>query len=204
MKQAVALFFAVVAVVLIGIWSRSVGQQQAPVYPATDQRFCVDANGDGRLDISDATTLLNYLFVGNSTPYCVAQDVSLDRFASREDLDALRARVEVLESRQATASRIATGSYTGDGSDRLIETGLPGNVRFAQVWVKGQGARLFGLTGTKSDGMPGSDGTAFGISLSGSNFMVDATVLTDEGNPISTGLNDRGLAYAWLAFSTEE
>jgi hypothetical protein len=137
MKRNFVLLFILLTVFFMGNWGRSVGGQKAPLSPSTDHHFCADANGDGRLDVSDAVRILNFLFVGSSTPYCVAQDISLDRFASREDLGALKTRVEALESRLATASLAATGSYTGDGKNRRpIETGLPGPVRFVQLWSR--------------------------------------------------------------------
>jgi len=62
--------------------------------PATDERFCADSNGDGVVDLSDAVTILSYLFTGlGGEPYCVAQGVGLDQFATREDLEGLRAEL---------------------------------------------------------------------------------------------------------------
>ena len=58
---------------------------------ATDHRFCADADGDGRVQIGDAITILNYLFAGQGVaPYCIAQERGLDHLASRDELVALR------------------------------------------------------------------------------------------------------------------
>jgi hypothetical protein len=69
--------------------------------PATDERFCADANGDGSVDISDAVNILNHLFTGSGAPpYCIAQDLSLDdRYASRSGLAEAVARISQLEAR---------------------------------------------------------------------------------------------------------
>jgi hypothetical protein len=91
----------------------------------TDERFCSDVNGDGKLDVSDPVTLLNYLFQGTSTPYCVAQGISLEHVST--GLQALSERMNALERK---TPEIATGSYLGDGSaSRLIDTGLDGRIQ---------------------------------------------------------------------------
>ena len=46
--------------------------------PATDERFCADANGDGEITIDDPILTLNYLFLGRGEPYCVEDEISLD------------------------------------------------------------------------------------------------------------------------------
>ena len=51
---------------------------------ATDERFCADSNGDGGVDISDAITILDYLFTGQGgPPCCIAAGVSIDGFVTR-------------------------------------------------------------------------------------------------------------------------
>jgi formylglycine-generating enzyme required for sulfatase activity len=61
---------------------------------ATDERFCADSNGDGGVDISDAITILNYLFTGQGcAPYCIAGGVSIDGFVTRiAELEGLLTR----------------------------------------------------------------------------------------------------------------
>ncbi len=176
--------------------------------PATDKRFCADSNGDGSLDVADAVNVLNFLFTGSSTPYCIAQDASLDKFATREDLQALQARVESLEASSRTAGLVATGSYAGDGRNgRIIETGLAGKLRAVQLWAKEDNANNSHLSITdKVDTMAGTGcrGT-YGLSLNGGNFVVDSTfLLPGSATPYGSTLNQVGLTYEWVAVASPE
>ena len=136
MRKAAAVFLSLGFLVVWFTLQRFFLSAQGPQQPLTDSHFCVDANGDGRLDVSDAVTILNFLFVGTSTPYCVAQGTSLDNFATRDDLNALKVRLDALESSARSVGSIATGTYDGDGKqDRVIDTGLRGSVRFVRVWA---------------------------------------------------------------------
>jgi len=78
----------------LGNLSRSGGQQAGP---ALDQRFCADVDGNGVLDLTDAVTILNYLYLGTATPYCVAQNVSLEDLIDRvEELESKAGGIKYL------------------------------------------------------------------------------------------------------------
>ena len=52
---------------------------------ATDERFCADSNGDGGVDMSDALTILNYLFTGQGgPPSYLSRHVVENRASSRQ------------------------------------------------------------------------------------------------------------------------
>jgi hypothetical protein len=92
MKRVIG--YAVVLAVAIGlVWAgslrRSGGEQS--YQGRLDNQFCMDANGDGGVDISDAVGILSHLFLG-STPAgsCVAQGFSPDeRFVNEGQADAI-------------------------------------------------------------------------------------------------------------------
>jgi hypothetical protein len=126
-----------VAIVLLGVplGVRAVGE------PATDERFCADSNGDGEVNITDSLDILNFLFNGTSTPYCIAQGQPLPAFATREELGELQAQIDTLQQRVTNVPRLVSGSYVGDGNDpRTIETGVTGTIR--SLWVAGRCARV--------------------------------------------------------------
>jgi len=92
MRKVLASVLAVNALLLATrVWQELPVAQGGGGGPATDQRFCADSNGDGAVDMSDAITILSYLFTGlGGPPYCIAEGVGLDQFATKEELAALR------------------------------------------------------------------------------------------------------------------
>ena len=92
MRRDACWFIVVVSVVVLGNLRSSDGQKAEAPAPATDERYCADSNGDGRLDISDAVDILQFLFTGESVPHCVAAGEGLDGFATQADLTALEER----------------------------------------------------------------------------------------------------------------
>jgi hypothetical protein len=206
MKRDALWASALILAVVLGSWSQGRGVQ--PGLPLTDERFCSDSNGDGRLDVSDAVTVLQYLFQGTSTPYCVAQEVGLEEFANSSALLALTERVATLEAASRKAASIASGSYIGDGTNgRVIETGLTGTVRSVRIWVDlvdcGNERGLHCVTNhmEKTHSMPPGVAQGWGrVEMSGPNFVVDRLwelfPRFDSGGP-----NDSGLVYHWVAFA---
>ncbi len=97
MRRLLIVALLINTLLLVGLVGREMGvfAQAGAGGPATDERFCADANGDGAIDLSDAVTILNHLFTGQGTPpYCIAQEISL---ASMEDrLVKLAERVDAL------------------------------------------------------------------------------------------------------------
>lgn len=98
---------------------------------------------------------------------------------------------------------IATGSYTGDGTNgRVIATGLPGLLKFARVvgGLLGGGTPEAIKYAGMSPGFPAgfvlTSGSLFGtgFTLAGSTFIIDDT--GTGGN-----LNAVGVDYYWIAGS---
>jgi hypothetical protein len=119
----------IVNALLLGVraWQELPVAQGGAGVPATDDRFCADSNGDGILDMSDAVTVLNFLFNGQgSPPYCIAQGTSLDQFATLDDLQALRdeltPRLDVLEGDTTVADLTARVDAL---SDRILKLEVP-------------------------------------------------------------------------------
>jgi hypothetical protein len=175
-----------------------------PGGPLTDSRFCADADGDGRLDIGDAVNILNHLFIGTATPYCIAEGTSLAGFARQADLQVLQARVTVLEGELAGRSHVITGSYSGDGTrGRLVETGAPGRLRALRIQLRSEAGNYYHEATTKLDAMPGSIGTGSpAVSLEGNAFRIDARVPQGD-TPVSRNLNIAGREYVWEAHLTQ-
>jgi hypothetical protein len=95
----------VVGLVWVGSFGRSGGEQ--PYAGRFDSQFCMDANGDGGVDISDAVGILSHLFLG-STPVgsCVAQNLSLDdRYVRKSEPIA----GDMLADGSVTAQKIGLG-----------------------------------------------------------------------------------------------
>ena len=66
--------------------------------PLLDDRYCADSNGDGSVDVSDAVTVLNYLFGDVAPPpYCIAQSISLE-----DQLAELESRIASVEATATT------------------------------------------------------------------------------------------------------
>lgn len=174
--------------------------------PLTDNRFCTDADGNGRLDIGDAVNILNYLFNGTATPHCIAQDVSLDRFATRDDLEALQARLATVEVDVKRRSLVVTGTFMGDGTQgRIFDTGMPGKVRSVQLYGKQAEVTGYIDIAEKTETMQGNLSTGdAGFSIDGNRFILDARFRRADGITVSTALNLPGLLYNWVAHLTEE
>ena len=101
-------YAVVLSALVVGVWFEWGGQTggQQEKEPLFDSRFCSYANGDGQLDISDAVTILSFLFTGGEPPYCVAQNLSLDnRFVNEGQPGAI------------TAAMIADGSVSPEKID---------------------------------------------------------------------------------------
>lgn len=174
--------------------------------PAIDERFCADTNGDGRLDIADAVTTLEYLFNGTATPYCIAQS-ALPPFATRDEADALRAELQTLREDLKAVPRYVSGKYLGDGTvDRTIETGITGTIR--SFWIGGRCPEVTipnctrredyflgsWVSGEMDPGLTLTLGsvTAMGTRLSGSDLIV---------TQVHNYLN---YEYIWMALATPE
>jgi hypothetical protein len=56
---------------LVEIESRALGEPCAPPPPVGTEFLRGDANGDGKVDLSDGVRVLNYLFLGNATIECL-------------------------------------------------------------------------------------------------------------------------------------
>lgn len=92
------IFYAVLISVLVGmVWFGSIGRSggQNKDGPALDERFCADANGDGKVDISDPIWILEHLFLGGrEPPWCIAQGLPAcaycdDRYVNEGQPDAI-------------------------------------------------------------------------------------------------------------------
>jgi len=143
MSKRFVLILAAVAFFLVLISLKPSGGRADPL---TDERFCVDTNGDGKLDLTDAVTILNYLYTGTATPYCIAQNASLDDIYDR--LNQLEGAVMTLENHslvrrtflpvrckglQGTFGvdfvKVADlGTFTKSKSDTLIEAVYSGRI----------------------------------------------------------------------------
>lgn len=206
MKRDIPWAITVVAIFILGVAGRSGGQigQEGPL---RDERFCADANGDGSLNVTDAVTILQYLFVGNTTPYCVAQETSLSDFATRAEVNALRAEIEALKGLTSSKAGAHQGGFTGDGTNgRLIETGLEGEI--ISLWIANRcpepvrpnctNREYFSETRV-SRGM--ASGAAAGVHqrvfLRGADFEVNHVI---DGK---AGANEPGLEYTWFAIVGE-
>jgi len=193
MKKRIVWVVSLAAILFLAGVLTKAGQISTP---ATDQRFCADANGDGQLDISDAMTVLNFLFTSSSTPYCIAQRQSLP-FATRTEVEQLRAELQLLSEQVSAAPRIYSGKYIGDGSpEQLIETKAPGAIRI--VWISGRcpattplsctNRWYFHYTYISTDMEPGFPAISDNHSrLEGPNFVVKER------------FNERDLEYVWTA-----
>ena len=143
MRKVLVIVLAVNALLLaVRAWQELPVAQGGAGGPATDQRFCADSNGDGTVDMSDAITILSYLFTGlGEPPYCIAQGVGLDQFATKEELAALREELlaEVNSVRQLTPTE-EEREILGHMSIEQLPTDDEGNtaktVRFTGVNVQ--------------------------------------------------------------------
>ena len=75
MKRVFALVFISLVFTIGFVGESSLAAQE--VGPLMDERFCADSNGDGRLDISDPVTALEYLFGSGRGPYCLESGVNI-------------------------------------------------------------------------------------------------------------------------------
>jgi hypothetical protein len=147
-----------------------------------------DVNCDGKVDIADAVSLIQWQFTGGAPPCALAQD----NFATRDDLGALASRVAALEGANKHDAKVATGVYTGDGTtNRILQTGLSGRIRSLSV---SGGSHLGTFAATITDQTP-LQGI---LLLDGANFIIPGS----DGSPGQ--LNFSGLRYAWIAFSTQD
>ena len=89
MKKLAAYLFVLAVGIVIGRLgeqprTRAEGETSGP---ATDERFCADADGDGNLTITDAIVILNFLFRGSGVPYCVEQGLGIGDVPPRQDVE---------------------------------------------------------------------------------------------------------------------
>ena len=151
-----------------------------------------DVNCDGKVNISDAISIIQYQFNGGPEPCALAQD----NFATRDELNALAARIVPLEAAAKRAGAIATGSYVGNGTvGRTITTGLSGKLRNVQITIESTEAHPFE---ERLDVQLGNENRN-GITLSGPDFIV----ATEHADFVPI-LNGSGRKYYWLAVSTPE
>ncbi|HVR74850.1 MAG TPA: hypothetical protein VMT52_10980 [Planctomycetota bacterium] len=202
MRKLSAVLLGVVTL-LVWCYCRGmfVDAQAGPGQPAADSRFCADSNGDGVLNIADAVTVLDYLFNGTATPYCIAQSQSLP-FATRDETETLRADLQSLREQLKSVPRYYSGKYTGDGTNnRIITTGASGTIGI--LWIEWQkDSDPFHAAWISSEVDPkwrmsnGGD-----IVLDGPNFVVFGRARNGDG----IGLyNERNDEYFWHALVTSE
>jgi uncharacterized protein DUF1566 len=82
-----------------------------------------DVNCDGRVDLSDAISIIQYSFYGGTSPCALAQD----NFATKDELAALAARVDWIANQAIpTPDRRSEGRFqdNGDGTVTDLLTGL--------------------------------------------------------------------------------
>ena len=148
-----------------------------------------DVNCDGKINISDAISIIQYQFNGGPEPCALAQD----NFATKEDVAAIASRVATLEGKKFAAS----GRYTGDGKyPRRFPTNLTGKLHEVQIYYKGgeftndwshqQEPRLR---------LAADNLTSNGIVLEGSDFIIQDSAYRQ---------NDTGGLYGWVAVSVPE
>ena len=130
MKRLIVVALFVNAFLLAGrFWQELPANAGGTPLGLMDNQFCADADGNGNLDMSDAITILNYLFLGTGQPYCLAVASS-----PLERIEALEARVGELEDvprfvsasstsphqlgRQGEWTNIDFGTTSGDGELR--------------------------------------------------------------------------------------
>jgi len=172
----------------------SVQGQGAP----SESIHCADANGDQRVDVSDAIGILNYLFVGEHTPHCIAEGSGV---VGRAEYDALLARVEALEAEVQRTPRFVTGRYEGDGTDRrMVETGLPGTPEFVRVFRSDgpEGAVFGSWNETLLNVWSGMGDNVFGLEPVDGGFWVNDTY-SNATTTWENGMNMRGTQYFWVA-----
>jgi hypothetical protein len=159
-----------------------------------------DVNCDGKVDVSDAIYTLQFLFAHGPAPCALAQD----NFATKDDLNALSARVAAMEASAKGFGNIAAGRYIGDGqTSRTIETGLPGQILYVRVfrrYVQNIASRNdYRTWAVRIDKMADKVmETENGASLdfSANNFIVY------PGKTSGEGLNEKDVEFTWVAFST--
>ena len=104
---------------------------QGATGPATDRRFCADPNGDGIVDLSDAVTILNFLFIGGSPgPCCMRNSLPRGRLPATGQTNCFGADPLGIDPNDHPAEVLDcnTGEYPGqDGASR---SGCPYNERF--------------------------------------------------------------------------
>jgi hypothetical protein len=139
-----------------------------------------DVNCDGRVDLSDAISIIQYSFYGG-TPPCA--------LASQEDIEA---RITALETASKKEASVATGTYVGDGKfPRTITTGLQGKVVSVQIFQAGVDHPNVEMIA--SQGLSNSAR----ITTSGGDFILNNT----SGFEF---LNLTGQTLRWIAFTSPE
>lgn len=137
-----------------------------------------DVNCDNRVDIADAIALITWQFGGGPKPCALAQD----NFATRADLNALSTRVAALEALNRNDAKVASGTYTGDGTaSRAVPTGLAGKLRYLSI-----DAIDSGIAATVTDQTHDPNLLIF----NGADFVIP-----------NVQLNTPGTKYAWIALS---
>jgi len=197
MKKLIVIALFLNAVLLAGRFWQELPANAA--MPATDSRFCADTNGDGKIDLSDAVTVLNHLFTGTATPYCIAQGVSLDDFVTRDELDAELAAlqgllgmsriktVEIPSSGSVMDGTRTAGSITIDApADGFVFVTASGMVQLAGKTDDGYSSIRVAVSETES--LEAANATRFylGASISG-NYEIPYAVT--RLFPVSRGSN---------------
>ena len=209
MKRDILWAATVIFVFVMGGGVGHSGGQEEPASPLLDERFCADASGDGKLDITDAVTILQYLFQGTTTPYCIAEGSALADFATRAELESLRTEIENLQQDSARSLRPHWGTYTGDGTnDRVISTGIEGEIVSLQIaW---RCARVVPGSCTLREhykdesritlGMaPGTGMETSAVFLDGPDFVINHSRPHPETGENSSGRNEAAFEYVWFA-----
>ena len=110
-KKDLVWFCAIVLVVMFGNWKEAKSGAEDPAVCGTPETFKADANGDGRLDITDPVRVLRYLFRGEEAPVCFAQEGDPDLAAAfaalQADVEAMRAELASVQDSLPTAEGVA-------------------------------------------------------------------------------------------------
>lgn len=202
MRKLSAVLLSVVTLLVWGYCrGMFVNAQAGPEQPAADSRFCADSNGDGILNIADAVTVLDYLFNGTVTPYCIAQSQSLP-FATKDETETLRSDLQSLREQLKGVPRYYSGKYIGDGTNnRTITTSASGSIR--QLWLQASaGSDPFWEGWISSEADPRFKMANSGdVVLDGPNFVVFH--MARNGDDIGL-YNERRNEYIWHALVTSE
>ena len=115
-KKDLGWFCAIVLVALLGNWKEAKSGAKNPAACKTPETFKADANGDGKLDITDPLQVLRYLFQGGEAPVCFAQEedpgVAASLAALQADVETIRTELAGVQGSLPTVEDVATELIT--------------------------------------------------------------------------------------------